>query len=127
MGVLMQVPNVVSAIVAPGYFKQLNSAQFQAWMKLGYDVMPVTQAEFDAVKASATNGTTGSTAAIAALPSQIPLTVQGASEDFINGVASQITSNVNQAASIINGNNVIMRDQVKAHVTSEADRVIAAI
>lgn len=57
----------------------------------------------------------------------IPLTVQGASEDFITSTTQQVLVSFGQQTNTINGNVVIMRDQVKAHVTSEADRVIASV
>lgn len=60
------------------------------------------------------------------LPQRIPLTVQGASEDFITSQMQQVLISFGQQTNTINGNVVIMRDQVKAHVTTEADRIIAS-
>lgn len=64
---------------------------------------------------------------IADIADQVPLTVQGASEDFIENVMGQVVVNANTNANTVNANVVILRDQVKAHVTTEANRVIAAI
>lgn len=57
----------------------------------------------------------------------ITLNVQGASEDFITGQLQQVLNSFGSQTNTINANVVIMRDQVKAHVTSEADRVIASV
>ncbi|WP_336698167.1 hypothetical protein [Curtobacterium sp. USHLN213] len=59
--------------------------------------------------------------------SDIPLTVQGASEDFITSIMQQLLIGFGQQTNTINGNVVMMRDQMKTHVTAEADRVIAAL
>jgi hypothetical protein len=54
-----------------------------------------------------------------------PLTVQGASEDFITDRMLQVQNRVDTNCNQLNVFNAQYRDQVKAHVTSEADRVIA--
>lgn len=56
----------------------------------------------------------------------IPLTVEGASEDFITSTMQQILINTNSNANQLNVLAIGHRDNIKAHVTSEADRVIAA-
>lgn len=61
------------------------------------------------------------------IATQVPVTVQGASEDYILSTMQQVQVNTAQLVNTVNGNVVIMRDQVKTHVTSEADRVIAAV
>lgn len=56
----------------------------------------------------------------------IPLTVQGASEDFIRSVRDVIVTNNNQAASQLSGIIATARDNTKQWVTTEANRVIAS-
>lgn len=113
-----------SALVAPGYYAPVNSPQFVT-LQLLWPVVKVTPAQFDDIVTAVTKPQAVD-AAVAALPAQIPLTVQGASEQFINGIAAQISSNTNQVGSVINGNNIVLAGQVKTHVTAEADRIIAA-
>jgi hypothetical protein len=57
----------------------------------------------------------------------ITLNVQGASEDFITGQLQQVLNSFGSQTNTINANVVIMRDQVKAHVSNEADRIIASV
>lgn len=57
----------------------------------------------------------------------ITLNVQGASEDFITGQLQQVLNSFGSQTNTINANVVIMRDQVKTHVTDEANRVIASV
>lgn len=61
------------------------------------------------------------------IATQVPVTVQGASEQYILSTMQQVQVNTAQLVNTVNGNVVIMRDQVKTHVTSEADRIIAAV
>jgi len=56
----------------------------------------------------------------------IPLTVQGASEDFITSTMGQVVANTNAVGAQLSNINAQYRDQIKTHVTFEADRVIAA-
>lgn len=65
-------------------------------------------------------------AKIDALPEKVPVTVQGASEQFITTTMGQVNANNNALANTTNALNVQYRDNVKAHVTAESDRVIAA-
>ncbi|KTR08280.1 hypothetical protein [Curtobacterium luteum] len=103
----------------------MNSAQFVA-LQLLYPVVKVSSAQFDSIRDACTKPQ-AIDAAVHALPSLIPLEVQGASEEFIENVMGQVVVNANTNANTVNANVVILRDQVKAHVTVEADRVIAAI
>lgn len=60
------------------------------------------------------------------IATQVPVTVQGASEQFINTIASQIVGNTNTVGSQLAGVGATYRDQIRTHVTAEADRVIAS-
>lgn len=57
---------------------------------------------------------------------QVPVTVQGASEQYIQNIASQIVANTNTVGSQLAGVGATYRDQIRTHVTAEADRVIAS-
>lgn len=57
---------------------------------------------------------------------QVPQTVQGASEQYIQNIASQIVANTNTVGSQLAGVGATYRDQISTHVTAEADRVIAS-
>lgn len=63
----------------------------------------------------------------AGLTAAVPVNVQGASEQFITNTMGQVVANTNQNAVQLNGSIFTARDQVKVHVTNEANRVIAAV
>lgn len=113
-----------SALVAPGYYAAVNSSQFVA-LQLLYPVVKVSSAQFDSIAQACTKPQPINDA-VAALPSQIPLTVEGASQSFITSTMQQVVANTNQNAVQLNGSIFAARDQVKVHVTAQADRVIAA-
>jgi hypothetical protein len=54
--------------------------------------------------------------AIAALPAQIPVTVQGASEQFIQDKVDTLRSRIGQDIAIHNGNTVTLTNQVLAKI-----------
>lgn len=57
----------------------------------------------------------------------IPVTVQGASEQFITNTMQQVVVNTNTVGSQLSAVVSTCRDQVKTHVTTETNRVIAAL
>lgn len=114
-----------AALVSAGYYAAVTTTQYNA-LQLMWPAAEVTKAQYDAIVAAVTKPQSVD-AAVAALPSQIPLTVEGASEDFITSVMQQLLIRFDQDTNTINGNVVIMRDQVKTHVTSETDRVISTL
>lgn len=123
-GNLAASPNGL-AVYAPGYWVDLWPASVSAAQK-AFATVNFTQAEFDQLKQICLNGRTAVDSELAALPTQIPVTVQGASEQFITNTMGQVVANTNQNAVLLNGSIFTARDQVKTHVTTEADRVIAA-
>jgi hypothetical protein len=114
------------AVFAPGYWQPVAPTVVTAAVKAFGTPVQVSTTEYEQIRQLCVNGISSDKAAITALPSQIPLTVQGASEDFITSTMGQVVANTNQNATQLNGSIFAARDQVKVHVTNEANRVIAA-
>jgi hypothetical protein len=117
-------PNGTRWAVDTLYVKRLSGAQGAALEAAGLVAKPISDSGLlnllSAVGVNTGVPATGDPVYAA------PLTVEGASEDFITGQLQQVLNSFGSQTNTINANVVIMRDQVKAHVTSEADRVIAS-
>lgn len=101
------------ALVSPGYMKGLGPAEVSIAIGQYGAPIGVTTADWDIHVSINTGGTTADTTRINALPAQIPVTVQGASEAFINSSLGQVIVNSNTntnflGASIINRKNEII-------------------
>jgi len=124
-GLIGHPDGVRVALVAPGFFHTVTTSELDALKLLHGTVRAVTASTYAYAKSSAVPDA-GTYPQIDALPSRIPLTVEGASEDFITSTMQQVVANTNQNAVQLNGSIFAARDQVKVHVTNEANRVIAA-
>jgi hypothetical protein len=111
------------ALTAPGFFHTVTTAELPTARNLYGDPVTLSTAGFNYAK-QLTAGDAGTQ--IADLPAQIPLTVQGASEAFITDRMLQVQNRVDTNCNQLNVFNAQYRDQVKAHVTTEANRVIAS-
>jgi hypothetical protein len=118
--------NGAQAIVNGGYFYNYPPECSQIATRLYGEPLQLSNDEYARALDLHLNGRTAVDAEFAALPSQIPLTVQGASEDFIRSVRDVIVTNNNQAASQLSGIIATARDNTKQWVTTEANRVIAS-
>lgn len=56
----------------------------------------------------------------------VPVTVQGASEQFFIDKLAQVNVHTTTVANTLNGFNATYRNEIRTHVTAEADRVIAS-
>lgn len=125
-GLIGHPDGVRVALIAPGFFHTVTAAELEALKLLHGTIKPVTASTYAYAKSSAVPDA-GTYPQIDDLPSRIPLTVQGASEEYILSTMQQVQVNTAQLVSTVNGNVVVMREQVKTHVTSEADRIIATV
>lgn len=107
------------------YVKRLTAAEGDALASAGLAPKTVTVDELKAL-ISAVNAGTGIPSTTTPVYTA-PLTVQGASEEFITNTMGQVVANTNQNTVTLNGSIFIARDQVKTHVTNEANRVIANV
>ncbi len=114
------------AITGPGYFFWYTPGLSGIAFKMYGQPTAVTDQEFTDLQLLHLTGVTADKQRIEAVPAQVPVTVQGASEQFITQTMGQVVANTNQNAVSLNGSIFTARDQVKSHVTSEANRVIAA-
>lgn len=105
-----------SALVAPGFCTPVNSAQFVA-LQLLWPVVKVTPAQFDDIRAAVTKPQAVDNA-VAALPEQIPLTVQGASEAFITDRMLQVQNRDDTNANMLNLQIIQSKNEVLAALNS---------
>jgi hypothetical protein len=124
-GLIGHPDGVRVALIAPGFFHTVTAAELEALKLLHGTIKPVTASTYAYAKSSAVPDA-GTYPQIDELPDRIPLTVEGASEEFINTIASQIVANTNTVGSQLAGVGATYRDQIRTHVTAEADRVIAS-
>lgn len=106
------------------YVKRLTAAEGDALTTAGLAPKTVTVDELKAL-ISAVNAGTGIPSTTTPVYTA-PLTVQGASEEFITNTMGQVVANTNQNAAQLNGSIFTARDQMKVHVTNEANRIIAS-
>lgn len=111
------------------FMKHMTSAEAGALTAIGFTYTSHAPAVLQALASAhgvpaasipANNGTYS-------LANAVPVTVQGASEQFITNTMGQVNANNNALANTTNALNVQYRDNVKAHVTAEATRVIDAV
>lgn len=106
----------------------VTAAQQQHMVAAGYSVTNVTGEQFATiVRLHGFDSSTLPGAYTIDKVENIPLTVQGASEDFITNTMGQVVANTNTNAVQLNGSIFTARDQVRTHVTNETNRAIAAL
>ena len=106
----------------------VTAAQQQHMVAAGYSVTNVTGEQFATiVRLHGFDPSTLPGAYTIDKVENIPLTVQGASEDFITNTMGQVVANTNTNAVQLNGSIFTARDQVRTHVTNETNRVIAEL
>jgi len=125
-GLIVHPDGVRVALVAPGFFHTVTDFELPAMKLLHGEPRAVTASTYAYAKTS-TVPDAGTYPQIDALPAQIPITVQGASEQFITNTMQQVVVNTNTVGSQLSAVGATYRDQVKTHVTAESNRVIAAI
>lgn len=123
---LIQAPNRGIAVSQPGYHLSVNPSRVAIAVRVHGNPLVLTDAEFDDVKWLHTNGASADTTRIDGLPARIPLTVQGASEQFIVDKLGAVNVHTTTVANTLNGFNATYRNEIRTHVTAEADRVIAS-
>lgn len=125
-GVLVRSTSGKIALAAPGYWYHYPLALHAVAVSIYGEPKQLTDADWTTAQNLHLNGTTADAARIDGLPALIPLTVEGASEDFITSTMQQVVINTNTVGSQLSAVGSVYRDQVKTHVTNEADRVIAS-